>query len=266
MDPDIHLKKDRARSFDMIAENYERFRPGYPTKLRECIEEKASLKAGSVLLEVGVGPGQATRLFLNRGYKIIGVEPGDRFRQVAWVKLGKPSDLILEAGTFESWEEGKRTFDLVYSGSAFHWVDPAIGYPKAARMLRPGGCLALFWNMFPDQDGPLWTDIADVYQRLEPEMAEKHVKLKFAENVEQRRLQIDHAGLFAKISVDYFPWARDLSTTDYLDLIMTFSDHITLPIPRRNALLTEIGNVINRYGGQIQRRWTTVLYTAYPRS
>jgi SAM-dependent methyltransferase len=259
---DAHLKRDRAQAFDGVAQDYERFRPGYPEALREYLEEHAALKSGARILEIGVGPGQATRLFLGRGYRIVGIEPGDRLRTVAWETLDQPADLTLEAGTFENWDDEKRSFDLIYSGSAFHWVNPEIGFPKAARLLRPGGNLALFWNMFPDPSDPVWEELTQIYQRLAPEIAASRCGRKFTEKVEERRQQILDTRLFSDLSVGHFPWSIVYSATDYLKLIMTYSDHIVLPVEQRKILLKELEAVIHRHGGVITRPWDTVLFLA----
>ncbi|MEW6712579.1 MAG: methyltransferase domain-containing protein, partial [Candidatus Riflebacteria bacterium] len=185
----MHLKRDRAEAFNRIAENYERFRPGYPEALREKIEELAGLKAGAELLEVGVGPGQATRLFINRGYKIVGNEPGEQLRNTAWKSLEMPGGLTLEGGNFEDWCPAGRFFDLLYSGSAFHWVDPEKGFPKAAEVLKSSGCIALFWNMFPETTDPIWKEIEGTYAQYAPEIAEKRYKRDFNSTIEKRRCQ-----------------------------------------------------------------------------
>lgn len=257
---EAHLKKERAKSFDTIAQDYEQFRPGYPDDLRVCLEKEAALKPGSDLLEIGVGPGQATRLFLGKDYRIVGIEPGHNLRQVAWKTLGEPKELSLEGNTFEAWEPENRSFDLIYSGSAFHWVDPVIGFPKVAKLIRPQGRLALFWNMFPDPEGEIWEELAAAYCRNVPEMGEERGQRHYRERIEERREQISQTGLFKQIAIHHFPWEITYTTSDYLNLLMTYSDHITLASNRREKLFQELRAIIDSHGGKIIRPFDTVLY------
>lgn len=260
MERNMHLRRDRAQAFEHVAKDYERFRPGYPEALRDCLEKVADLQPGSELLEIGVGPGQATRLFLGRGYKIIGNEPGEQLRAVAWESLGQPSDLTLEKNTFETWESNNRTFDLIYSGSAFHWVNPEIGFPKVAQLMRPNGYFALFWNMFPGSDDPLWKEMADVYARLVPEIAKNRLNNDYSKRIAQRRRQILKSDHFQDLTILHFPWTKTFTAGEYIKLLMTYSDHILLSNDEQKKLSQELLTVLEHHGNQVVREWDTVLF------
>jgi SAM-dependent methyltransferase len=47
------------------------------------------------------------------------------------------------ASSFESLEAPPGTFGLIIAGAALHWIDPEVRFRKAARLLRPGGWLAV---------------------------------------------------------------------------------------------------------------------------
>ncbi len=262
MELNMHLKRDRAEAFNKVAEEYDRFRPGYPESLRDCIERLACLKPGAELLEIGVGPGQATRLFINRGYNIVGNEPGEQLRNVAMKSLGQPAELHLEGGNFEDWDAAGRNFNLIYSGSAFHWVNPETGFPKAASLLKPDGCLALFWNMFPDTDDPIWKGLEDAYQRCAPEIADKRFKKDFNTTIAERQEQIAQTGLFRDLSVHHFPWSKTFTADEFFSLHMTYSDHILLAIEKRERLFAEMRAIIARNGNKVVRPWDAVLFFA----
>jgi SAM-dependent methyltransferase len=55
--------------------------------------------------------------------------------------------LEVEVAAFEAWDPAGRAFDAVVAGQTWHWVDPIAGAAKAAEVLRPGGRLAVFWNV-----------------------------------------------------------------------------------------------------------------------
>ena len=262
MDPNIHLSRDRAMAFDNIAGAYSRGRPGYPTELGATILRLADPPLGGRFVEIGVGAGQATRLFLGKGFQITGIEPGLNLQQEALRNLESPADLNLVHATFEEWDAPKNAYDLVYAGSAFHWVDPQVGFPKIARILKPNGSLAIFWNMFPDPTGPIWDDIQAAYRHHLPHLAEYRFGKTFAGNVEARYQQLADAGLFRNLSIYQFPWSLVYAGKDYLNLLLTYSDHALAPESERQAMFNDIESIIDRHGGTIVRPWVTVLYHA----
>jgi SAM-dependent methyltransferase len=119
---------------------------------------------GPDVLDVGCGTGIAARQFQAAGCRVLGVDVDARMADLA-----RRSGLEVEVATFEAWDPAGRAFDAVVSGQSWHWVDPVAGATKAAQVLRPGGRLAVFWNVF--QPSP---DVAKafsaVYRRVMPDL------------------------------------------------------------------------------------------------
>lgn len=258
----MHQLKDRAAAFDGIAARYGRCRPGYPDALRERIEALAWLAPGAALLEVGVGAGQATRLFVGRGYRLVGVEPGDRLAEVARQALPATGEVTIEKATFESWEPAGRRFDLIFSGSAFHWVDPAVGFPKAGAVLEAGGSLALFWNMYPEAEDPLFPELQAIYRAHAPQLADRRFAVPMEGQVLEHRRKIEESGGFADLTVHRFPWSVEYSTAGFLDLLSTYSDHALLDPAVRDRLYAAITALAEARGGTVVRPFCTVLFHA----
>ena len=126
--------RDRAESFGAIAAQYDRARPRYPAAL---FDELATV-AGVDTLDVGCGTGKASVLLAARGLRVLGVEVDPAMAAVA-----RARGVEVEVGAFETWDDRGRTFDLVTSAQAWHWVDPDAGARQAARVLRPDGVVAL---------------------------------------------------------------------------------------------------------------------------
>jgi SAM-dependent methyltransferase len=163
----LHENRSRAESFGSVAELYDRVRPSYPPALLDDL-----LTGGVVdVLDVGCGTGIAAALLAARGAMVLGVEIDERMAAQARAK-----GIAVEVAPFELWDDAGRRFDLVVSGQAWHWVEPHAGATKAARVLRPGGRIGLFWNL----GGPpaeVRERLAPVYDRLEPELENYSVAL-----------------------------------------------------------------------------------------
>ncbi|MCX4748300.1 methyltransferase domain-containing protein [Kitasatospora sp. NBC_01287] len=136
---------EHASSFGAVAAEYDRARPSYPAGLFDAIEELTGrpLK-GSDVLDVGAGTGIATRLLHARGAQVVAVEPSPGMAaQLHRVSPGIP--LVRGGGDDLPFHDA--TADLITYFQAFHWTDPLRSVPEALRVLRPGGALALVWNL-----------------------------------------------------------------------------------------------------------------------
>ncbi|WP_329186369.1 class I SAM-dependent methyltransferase [Actinacidiphila glaucinigra] len=136
-----------ARSFDTVAAQYAAARPGYPGELFDAVEEIGGRSfAGAAVLDVGAGTGIATALMRARGAHVTAVEPGAAM--AAQLRAGQPEVPLVRAdGDALPFASG--VADFVTYAQAWHWTDPAKSSPEAARVLRRGGALALWWNV-PD--------------------------------------------------------------------------------------------------------------------
>jgi SAM-dependent methyltransferase len=143
----------RRASFDTAAQLYDDARPGYPEVLFDDLVALAHVPAGGSVLEVGSGTGKATLPLARRGFQILGIELGANMAALARRKLAPYPNARIEVGDFETWPLPDETFDLAVSASAWHWIDPSVGYPKVARALKPTGSLAVVRASRGDSDG-----------------------------------------------------------------------------------------------------------------
>lgn len=134
---------DRALSFDAVAGQYDAARPGCPPVLFDAVEELPGRPLrGS--LDVGAGTGIATRLPRARGADVTAVEPGPGMAEQLRRTL---PDTPLVRGFGDALPIADASVDLVTYAQSWHWTDPARSIPEALRVLRPGGALALWWNV-----------------------------------------------------------------------------------------------------------------------
>ncbi len=132
--------------FSSLAEDYARYRPGYPPALLAGLERGCGLGADWVVADVGSGTGNLARLFLDRGCPVTAVEPNREMREAGERMLGgNPSFRSLE-GTAERLPLEAGTVDLIAVGQALHWFDVPAAREEFLRVLRPGGWVAIAWN------------------------------------------------------------------------------------------------------------------------
>jgi SAM-dependent methyltransferase len=130
----------RALSFGVVAEAYERFRPGYPVELFDTVMAYAGRPIRTAL-EIGAGTGKATRLFARHGIAVTASEPDEAM--LAELRKHVPTGVRTVRAAFEDLEPGER-YGLVYAAAALHWTKPAGRWSRMAALVEPGGVFASF--------------------------------------------------------------------------------------------------------------------------
>jgi SAM-dependent methyltransferase len=133
----------RRGSFDEAAEDYNRWRAGYPEEVFEDMLGCAHIEASSRILEVGCGTGQLSAPLANRGIDLLSVEVRPNLAALARQNLARFRNARVEIAAFEDWPLPPESFDAVVVANAFHWLDPDVRYSKSARGLRLGGYLTI---------------------------------------------------------------------------------------------------------------------------
>lgn len=141
--PDGTQQRSYGRVFNQVAAEYDRHRPTYPPQLVDLACQVAGLKHGDNVLEIGCGTGQLTRDLLARGLRVTAIEPGTQLAGLAQQRLHGTSKLELVNAQFEDAQLPHEHFRAAFSASAIHWVDPDVGWQRAADALVPHGTLAL---------------------------------------------------------------------------------------------------------------------------
>jgi SAM-dependent methyltransferase len=162
----------RARSFDAWAGEYDRFRPGYPQELFETIAARLELPERPLVVDLGAGTGRASLAMAGMGWRVTGVEPG---RPMLDVLRGAAANAGLLVATVQASAEATGldpgSADLVTAAQSFHWFDSDGALTEIARILRPGGGVALFWNV---RDGERSPFLADYGRLLSSHVEAKH--------------------------------------------------------------------------------------------
>ena len=246
-------------SFDRNADLYDAARPSYPDALVDEAVAGSGIPEAGRILEIGAGTGKATVAFARRGFHILALEPGSNMAAVLRRNVAAFPAVSIEETTFEAWGAGEATFDVVLSAQAFHWVDPAVKYVKAAASLRRGGSLALIRNETAGLEPGLRSELEAAYARWFPEATWTAARDSIEPKRAEVAAEIDQSGLFGPVRTAWFPWNASYTSRQYIDLLDTHSDHALLESRFRVPLYGSIVEAIERRGGRIQVPYVAVL-------
>jgi SAM-dependent methyltransferase len=249
--------REVAESFGLDADRYDRARPRYPEAL---VQRIVAATPGPDVLDVGTGTGIVARQLQAAGCRVLGVDPDARMADLA-----RRYGLEVEVATFEAWESAGRTFDAVVAGQAWHWVDPVAGAAQAARVLRPGGRLAVFWNSFrPPAD--LGEALSAVLRRVLPgsplsrrAMPGPDAYSALGGKAAGGMRQTD---AFSDPEEWRFDWERPYTRDEWLDVLPTFGGYSQFPPATQQELLAGVGAAIDAAGGSFTMGYTAVVATA----
>jgi SAM-dependent methyltransferase len=135
----LPVSAEQARSFDRVAEEYERGRPGWPPEVLDLLP----VPDGATVLDLGAGTGKLTRVLAARYAKVIALEPLAELRAILEERVPQAEAL---PGVAEAIPLGEGSVDAVFTGQAFHWFANDVAVAEIARVVRAGGVLARLWN------------------------------------------------------------------------------------------------------------------------
>jgi SAM-dependent methyltransferase len=239
--------------FDAVGEAYERGRPSYPQAAIDLLAAELGLGPGRDAVDLAAGTGKLTRLLLETGARVVAVEPVGGMRRV--VRTVLPAVPVLDS-TAERIPLPGAAADAVLVGQAFHWFDAAAALAEIARVLRPGGGLALLFNARDEAHGWLGevTRLLDVHERGAP----RH-------RTRSGRPAFDASRDFAPLRSRRFPYRHRSTLTGQRDRFASVSFVAALPAAERDALLDEIDAVMaphaERDGGLTVPYQTDVFWT-----
>ena len=139
---DLH---STARFSDRV-DNYVRYRPDYPLALLEWLQHAQGVDASWLVADIGAGTGISSKMFLDAGYRVTAVEPNAPMRAAAEQWLHTYDGFHAVDGTANATGLADASVDLVTVAQAFHWFDEEATRREFARILRPRGLAAIWWN------------------------------------------------------------------------------------------------------------------------
>lgn len=204
--------------FSDRVENYVRYRPGYPPEILRLLKDECGLAPNHVIADIASGTGIWTRVLLENGNPVFGVEPNPEMRQAGERLLAEFPKFTSVAGSAEATTLPDASVDLVTAAQSGHWFDRARARREFVRILKPGGWLVLLWNERITDSTPFLcayeqllldyaTDYSDVrHERTTEAVNEFFDPTPFQERVFDMRQEFDYAGLEGRLlSSSYAP-------------------------------------------------------------
>lgn len=260
---------DRRQRFNAVAEDYDNSRPGYPEDLVRRLDPPGNT------IEIGCGSGQLTVTLVARGHRVVAVDLGADLLARAHSRCPQAEFLL---GRFEEVDLKGRTFDLAVAATAFHWVDPDVGYAKVASVLRPGGRLALLSHRVVA--GPFGDELDELIARCAPIFPLAHGRTAATEvakvsgsdtsnisavlaAIEGTTTRAVEAGArFGPVEVSWVEWDQLLTAPALLASLRSTTAWPSVPERQRIRLHDAIGELVERHGGRFPRRRITFLAVA----
>jgi SAM-dependent methyltransferase len=258
-------RRELGRVFNEVPELYDRVRPGYPDELFADLVSITGMDQSSSVLEVGCGTGQATRSLAALARSVTAVEPGTGMAALARRRVADLGNVTVEMSTFEEWDDRGRRFDVLVSASAWHWVDPSAGWPRAHRVLHPGGWMALLGNVVVRRPGEpeVYAETADLHERFcpgNPEWGDPPLEEDVRSTDEGWGQVQAPGGSFGPTIVRWYPTVQWFTGDGFADLLASTSLYRGLDRDVREPLLAGIAERIRtRMGDRAQRRYLSVL-------
>jgi SAM-dependent methyltransferase len=206
--------------FSDRVDNYARYRPGYPAEALQALKNECGLAPTHVAADIAYGTGLWTRLLLENGNRVFGVEPNTEMRQAGERLLaGFPKFTSVE-GTAEETTLADESADFVTAAQAAHWFDRPRARREFARILKPGGWLVLLWNERLTESTPFLRNYEQLlltygtdYQEVRHErtgVKEFFDPQRFEERIFANRQEFDYAGVEGRLlSSSYAPGPGD---------------------------------------------------------
>lgn len=215
----------RNRFSDRVA-NYIRYRPGYPPELIAALLADSGMP---VVADIGSGTGIFTRLLLQQGLSVIGIEPNANMRQAGEEYLADYDNFISIDGGAEATGLDDASVDLISAAQAFHWFNNERSRNEFARILKPDGRLALIWNK-RRQEQPFQQAYDALLREMAPEYGQvNHMNLSAADIGEffaEGEMQVQHFDNYQQLDFDGL--SGRLKSSSYCPLEGTPAYHLLI--------------------------------------
>jgi len=137
---------DAKQRFSNRVTDYVRYRPGYPSALIDLLRSECGLRPDHAVADIGSGTGLLSKLFLENGNRVFGIEPNEEMRRAGEECLAAYKNFSSVRGSSEATTLPDSSFDFITAAQAFHWFEPTATRREFLRILKPHGWVVVIWN------------------------------------------------------------------------------------------------------------------------
>jgi len=237
------------KRFSSRVENYIKYRPSYPLEIIDFLKEKMILAEDTIIADIGSGTGILTKLFLDNGNQVYGIEPNKDMRAAAERNLQEYTNFSSLEGSAESTGLKGNCINLVIAGQAFHWFDVEEAKREFKRILKPDGNVALIWN----NRGKTGSDFDRSYENF---------TLKYGTDYKEVRKNEKNVDLFFNYQKETFYNFQELNFTSFKGRVLSSSYIPLADNPVFPKMILELEDLFNNHqrNGIIRIEYDTELY------
>jgi SAM-dependent methyltransferase len=256
--------KGRSRaSFDIVAEDYDLYRPAPPAVVVGALLSATALERNDAVLEVGCGTGQLSVPLAKYGVALTALELGANLAALARRNLAPFHNAHVEVTAFEEWPLPEQQFDSVVSANAFHWIDPAIRVSKSAAALHPYGSLAIVHMHHVRGGTPGFFEDTQPYYIKWGLSDDPFFQPSAPDDIPTLYPELEAGREFTSVHRKHFEIPIEYSSSSYVGWLRTDSLVNSLDVEERDGFLRDIGELIDtQYDGAVARNFVYDLITA----
>lgn len=259
--PGVASPADKRHAFNEVPDIYDEIRPSYPAALFDVVFEM--LPSAPAIVEVGPGTGQATKDLLARGASVHAVEIGPA--TAAKLRETFPSTrLRVSVGDFETIELSGASADALFSATAYHWISSPAQTDRPARLLRPGGLIAIvdLIQVTSAVDRGFFDAAQPIYERCGEGHRGPAAPVRDDVDPPMRQaLEADER--YHRVAVRRWDWDQTYTAAEYRKLMLSYSGTRMMAPSQRLRLLDDMEAFIEEsFGGQVTRPLVATLTTA----
>lgn len=249
-------QQNSTTRFSDRVSDYIKYRPHYPEEIVSYLEQEWDISPGSHIADVGSGTGISCRLFLEKGYRVTGIEPNEAMREASVAYLQGHKGFRTISASAEATTLPANSVDVITAAQAFHWFDTVAVKREFKRILKPGGLIVLIWN-----ERLAVSDFEKKYDDLITRHAIDYVQIDHR-NIDREQIERFFAPNHCRMKT--FPNCQDFDFEGLKGRLMSSSY-----IPKENAsgydaMIRELCTLFDTYqsAGMIRITYDTKIYAA----
>lgn len=241
--------------FNATVQDYLRYRPSYPKEVLELLVAECDLTKNKIIADIGSGTGFLSKLFLDYGNTVYGVEPNEHMREAAENYLSSYPNFKSVKGSAETTTLSDHTVDFVTAGTAFHWFDAKKSKLEFKRILKSSGWVVLVWNVRNIEQSKLIADYEDLIRDYGTDYT-RSLAQEFDKTLTEEFFSPN------KMHLKVFPYRQYFDWQGFKGRLLSSSYSLRPNDSRYEDMLKELKNIFDRYQqqGQVEFLYETKVY------